>query len=298
MLTNCTENLNHCPLCGSVAQRDFVKFGKEFYSCTGCGLGFIHPPPTQDEIEKIYDQSYYDSWGINCGDGATERMKQATFHDKLAVIEKNMPTKGRILDIGCATGFFLDAARQRGWEPYGVELSSYSSGIAREKIGDDRVFNGQVAEAHFAHDFFDAVVMTDVIEHVVAVRPFIAEVVRILRPGGVVAITTPNPQSLSCRMLGRHWPHYKLEHLLYFTPDALSLLLEPMGLKRLELISATKTLTFSYLNLQMRTYPVPFVTPLVDLMARVLPEAACRENFRIHSGELFEISRLEKDARL
>lgn len=291
-----SHNPTCCPLCISAARYDFAKFGKEFYSCTSCGLGFIHPPLHLDEIMKLYDQSYYDSWGIAGDDTATERMKQATFHDKLAVIEKGMPDKGRILDIGCATGFFLDAARQRGWEPYGVELSSYSSAQARKKIGEERIFTGQVEEARFTEGFFDTVVMTDVIEHVMDVQSFVVEVARILRPGGVVAITTPNPLTLSCRLLGKHWPHYKLEHLLYFTPDALSLLMKPLGFRRQQLLTATKTLTFSYVERQMRAYPVPVITPLVCLLGRLLPKAAYHLNFRIPSGELFEISRLEKGA--
>lgn len=285
-----------CPVCGSVSKRDFEKFGKAFHSCTACGLGFIHPPLPPEEVERMYGQSYYDSWGIDTDDVATERMKQATFHSKLTVIEEYMPTKGRILDIGCATGFFLDAARQRGWVPYGVELSSYSSALARKKIGDDRIFTGQVEEAHFVDGFFDAVVMTDVIEHVLDVRPFIAEVARILRPGGVVAVTTPDPLALSCRLLRKHWPHYKLEHLLYFTPEALSLLMAPVGFRRQRLMAATKTLTFSYLERQMRTYPVPVITPLVALLAQMLPKKVRHLNFKIPSGELFEISRLEKSA--
>lgn len=283
-----------CPLCDSVAQFDFTKFGKDFHRCTSCGLGFIHPPPHPDELVKLYDQSYYDSWGIDSDDTATERMKQATFHDKLTVIERYMPAKGRILDIGCATGFFLDAARQRGWEPYGVELSSYSSALARKKIGEERIFTGQVEDARFTPGFFDAVVMTDVIEHVPDVRSFIAEVARVLRPGGIAAVTTPDPQALSCRLLGKHWPHYKLEHLMYFTPAALARLMEPLGFKRQRLMAATKTLTFSYLERQLRTYPVPVVSPLVALLAHLLPGKAHHVNFRIPSGELYEIARLEK----
>lgn len=297
MSTDQPEKQTKCPLCGSAAGRDFVKYDQEFHSCTACGLGFIHPPPPPDEIERIYNKNYYDSWGIDSAENSTERMKQATFHDKLALIERSLPAKGRILDIGCATGFFLDASRQRGWECHGVELSPYSSEIAREKIGRDRIFTGQLAEACFADDFFDAVVMTDVIEHVAAVGPFMAEAARILKPGGIAAITTPDPLSLSCRLLGRHWPHYKREHLLYFTADALSLLMEPLGFRRLSLTPGTKTLTLSYLTLQLQTYPVPLLTPLVKLIAKLLPESVCQLNFRIYSGELFELSRLEDGVR-
>lgn len=298
MHLNNSYNQTYCPLCNSAARYGFVKFGKEFYSCTSCALGFIHPPPDADDIVKLYDQSYYESWGIDNDNTSTERMKQATFNDKLTLIENELPTKGRILDIGCATGFFLDAARQRGWQTYGVELSSYSSAIARQKLGDDSIFTGQLADAGFTSDFFDAIVMTDVIEHVADLQSFIVKTAQIIRPGGVVAITTPNPLALSCRLLGRHWPHYKLEHLLYFSPNALTLLMEPHGFKLRYLNAASKTLTFSYCDLQLRSYPVPFVTPLVAFMSRLLPEAVRHAQFKIYSGEVFAILGMEMSVGL
>jgi SAM-dependent methyltransferase len=282
-----------CPLCRSAAHRAHVKFGRDFFSCSACGLGFIHPPPDPEEIRSLYDQSYYDPWGISDADGATERMKKATFHDKLEVIERFSSGKGRILDIGCATGYFLDAAKERGWDVHGVELSEYSSGIARNKLGNDRVFTGTVEEADFEDNFFDAVVMTDVLEHITDVHSFTEEVARILKPGGISAITTPDPHTASCRLMGAHWPHYKLEHLLYFSPRALLLLMEPLGFTRLYLASATKTLTFAYLSLQMRSYPIPVVTQLTNLLAKVLPDSLQNAQIRLFSGELFDISRLD-----
>lgn len=279
-------------MCGAVSRFTFSKTSRDFFACDGCGLHFIYPLPSLEEIAALYDRDYYDSWGLDSGTVSTERMKQATFHDKLDVVEKFVPDKGRILDIGCATGFFLDAARQREWDPYGVELSSYSSELARQLIGSDRILTGQLADAEFADNSFDAVFMTDVIEHVHDVRPFIAEVSRITRAGGIVAITTPDPESLSCRLMGRHWPHFKLEHLLYFSARSLSLLMEPMGFINLYAGSATKTLTFAYLDLQMRTYPVPLATPLVSLLARLLPAPVLHSMFKIPSGELFQVFRM------
>lgn len=281
-----------CPICTTAARFSFAKYERDFFVCPSCGLEFMHPQPTPEEISALYDRSYYDSWGLDGSEDATERMKHATFHNKLDSIDEFMPGKGRILDIGCATGFFLDAARQRGWDTYGVELSEYSSGIARHKIGTERIITGRVEEAAFKDATFDAIVMTDVIEHVCDVRSFLDEVTRILKPGGVISITTPNPAALSCRLLGKNWPHYKLEHLMYYTPEALELLLAPLGYKRLYLASATKTLTLAYLELQMRTYPVPLVTPLISLLSRIVPAAATQSRFKLYSGELFLISRL------
>lgn len=285
----------HCPLCNVVVRFAFTKYERDFYSCGACGLEFMSPPPAPEEVASLYNESYYDSWGLDGCEDATERMKHDTFNDKLDAIEKFMPGKGRILDIGCATGFFLDAARQRGWDPYGVELSEYSSGIARRKIGGDRIITGRVEEAAFNDAAFDAIIMTDVIEHVCDVRSFLLEVTRILKPGGVISITTPNPASLSCRLLGKNWPHYKLEHLMYYTPEALELLLAPMGYGRIYLAAATKTLTLAYVELQMRTYPIPLATPLISILSRVVPARATHSRFKLHSGELFLISRLHTE---
>lgn len=287
-----TKHSPACPLCKTVSRFIFAKYERDFFVCGACELEFIYPQPTPEEIASLYDQSYYDSWGLNGHEDATELMKHDTFNHKLDTIETFMPGKGDILDIGCATGFFLDAARQRGWNPYGVELSEYSSGIARQKIGTDRIITGRVEEAAFNDAVFDAIIMTDVIEHVSDVHSFLREVTRILKPGGIISITTPNPAGLSCRLLGRNWPHYKLEHLMYYTPGALELLLEPMGYNRLHLSAATKTLTLAYLELQMRTYPVPLITPVISTISRIVPAAATRERFKLPSGELFLISRL------
>jgi 2-polyprenyl-3-methyl-5-hydroxy-6-metoxy-1,4-benzoquinol methylase len=292
------NHYSSCPLCTTVARFCFNKYERDFYTCASCGLEFIHPQPTPEEISALYDQSYYDSWGLDGCDDATERMKHSTFHDKLDIVEGFMPGKGDILDIGCATGFFLDAARQRGWNPYGVELSDYSSDIARKKIGTDRIITGRVEDAAFKDATFDAIVMTDVIEHVCDVHSFLGEVSRILKPGGIISITTPNPASLSCQLLGKNWPHYKLEHLMYYTPKALELLLEPLGYRRLYLSAATKTLTLAYLELQMRTYPVSFVTPLITALSRLVPTATTHSRFRLYSGELFLISRLGTESCL
>lgn len=287
----------HCPLCHAPARRIFAKYDRDFHACGSCGLEFIYPFPAAEEVARLYDQSYYDSWGLDRCDDATERMKHATFNDKLDAIEKFMPVTGRILDIGCATGFFLDAARQRGWDPYGVELSEYSSAIARQKIGEKRIITGRIEDAAFAAATFDAIVMTDVIEHVCDVHSFLSEVTRILKPGGIISITTPNPAGLSCRLLGRNWPHYKLEHLMYYTPEALELLLAPLGYGRLFLAAASKTLTLAYFELQMRTYPLPVITPLVSLLCRLVSTRRAQVPFKLYSGELFLISRLQTENR-
>lgn len=273
----------------------FIKNNYCFYRCRDCGLQFIYPEPDDEETYAIYDKSYYQPWGLEEGQNSTERMKHDTFRDKLDLIEKFSHPGGKILDIGCATGFFLDVAKERGWDVHGVELSEYSSGIAGKRLGRERIVTGSLEQAAYGDRMFDVVAMTDLIEHVKDSRLLVSEVARILKPGGIIAVTTPDPASPSCRLLGQHWPHYKPEHLRYFTARSLELLLKPLGFKILYKKPATKIMTISYLAQQLRSYPMPVVTPAVTLAAGMLPTKLLQRRFRIYSGELFVIAGLPEE---
>ena len=140
--------------------------GRDIVECPKCKLEFIYNQPTFDEIRKIYSNEYYKSWGMESGEtNEVSYMKKSTFHNMLLKI---LPYKkyGNILDIGTASGFLLEEAKKLGFEPYGVELSEYSSSIAKKKFGDDRIHNGTLETSQFDKNFFDVITMTDLLEHV------------------------------------------------------------------------------------------------------------------------------------
>ncbi|MFQ5647334.1 MAG: class I SAM-dependent methyltransferase, partial [bacterium] len=159
-----------CCLCGTCKNR-VVYRKKEFdiVSCLSCNLVMIAPFPNEKEIREIYGENYYNTWGdLRQANDSLRAMKLSTFRIKLEQIERYIE-KGRVLDIGCASGFFLDAAVERGWDAYGVELSSFSAEIARKKYGD-KVINGTLHEAGYDDRFFQAVDMSDLLEHVSSPR--------------------------------------------------------------------------------------------------------------------------------
>lgn len=279
-----------CPVC---EERDFNKIfskaGLEFVKCRGCGLVYINPQPTDDEISALYSKDYYKPWGLDTDSSAVAEMKIATFDDKLSVVER-FAKKGRVLDIGCATGFFLEAANKKGWEVFGVEISPYSAAIAQERFGKDRVFNGPLEAASYPEESFDAVFMSDLVEHIKELDPFLREVFRIVRTNGVIAIVTPDIESLSYRLMGRSWPHLKMEHLYYFSPSSIKALLEKHGFKPVHISSATKALNLSYMERQFSAYPVPLLTPALRTVSRVLPDGLKNRKFMVHTGELFVIA--------
>jgi SAM-dependent methyltransferase len=122
---------------------------------------------------------------------------------------------GRLLDVGCATGDFLVAAQERGWAAQGVELSGHAAGVARRRRVDVRV--GTLRNARFPDAAFDVVTMLDVIEHLNDPMAELRETRRVLRPGGIICVETPNWDSIYRRVLGRRWAALQPRlHLLYF----------------------------------------------------------------------------------
>lgn len=140
--------------------------GHDIIECPNCSFQFMDVLPTDEEIRNIYKKDYFDAWGL--GDGEPKNivnMKKKCFVHILKKI-LNYVNKGNILDVGAATGFLLEVAKEIGFEPYGIEISEYASSIAKKKFGDDKIYNGTLETHPFKENFFDLITMCDVIEHV------------------------------------------------------------------------------------------------------------------------------------
>ena len=139
--------------------------GRDIVKCPKCELEFIYNQPSFEEIKNIYSRDYYKAWGMESGENTeVASMKKSTFSDMLKKILR-YKNCGNILDIGTASGFLLEEAKKLGFEPYGVELSEYSSAIAKKKFGEERIYNGTLENANFEENFFDIITMCDFLEH-------------------------------------------------------------------------------------------------------------------------------------
>ena len=238
-----------CNLCGAddtklVALIDQLRIVR----CNRCGLTYVNPRYQESELQQIYTESYYDHDGIVNGleffgyDDyvADEENIKLTFAGRLKTIEK-LASPGRLLDIGCATGFFLSLARDQGWQVVGTEVSSFSAGYARDKLGLD-VRLGALRSLGFEDGSFDTVTMWDVLEHVTDPMAELKEVARVLRTGGILSIITPDAGSLVARVLGNRWEEYRRvrEHVYFFSRRTLSRMLGEVGFEVLKVESAGK----------------------------------------------------------
>ncbi len=239
------EKIN-CHICASQdVQQYCVKNGHTIYQCGNCFLAFVWPLPR--DSKNLYTKEYYhgegDSHGYMDYDDDKEPMK-SVFLRYLAVIEESVVGK-KICDVGAATGYFLDLAKNAGWETYGSEISSFAAGVAKKR--GHRVVEGDLSLMEKSA-YFDAVTMWDVLEHVESPRAYLQETHRLLKDGGIVVINTIDMNSLWARLLGRRWNMLiPPEHLYYFSLNNLSALLEQTGFTILERKTIGKKFSLAYI---------------------------------------------------
>lgn len=215
-----------CPICGPSAQA-ITRYSFDPYNvvaCSTCGLNYLSPRLTQDAILKLYkDEAYYNS-NIS-GQGYDEYMEISdnwvkTFTRRLKQVAP-YKSSGKALDIGCGPGYFLTAAQKLGFDVYGLDPSDYIVAQAQKTWGD-KVRLGLIESANYAPESFDLVVAFDTFEHIYDPKNFLSAIHKILKPGGVLAITTPDPTSTLSKISGKNWVSYKLpEHVFYWSPETI-----------------------------------------------------------------------------
>jgi SAM-dependent methyltransferase len=222
-----------CIVCGSPAAGLWVRKGSyELYRCSGCSAVFTHPMPSRAELLQLYTSEQYFLGGGTQGYAAGYDVSAGTQSRLYEMIldQIGRPQAGaNLLEIGCAEGYFLDAARTRGWDVAGVELSPVAAAAARRTFGL-QVFEGALDELSLGPSGYNVVVLLDVIEHLTNPARTVKTATRMLRPGGRLIIKTPDIGSAYARRLGVHWPQIKPpEHLVYFEFASLEKMLEACG---------------------------------------------------------------------
>jgi SAM-dependent methyltransferase len=219
-----------CPLCGSDRfARLFTKQGFDFVRCEECRLVYVNPQLKESIVLDEYRTAEtLDIWFDVLTSERQLAMDREKFGEVLGHLEPHRG-EGRLLDVGCSIGLFLDLARERGWQTLGIEFAGRALDYARETYGLE-VLEVPLEEAGFDDDAFDAVGLLSVLEHTNDPRRVLAECRRVLHPRGAVYIIVPNVESLACRILHEHTSTFDgRNHLVYFSPSTLADCLEREG---------------------------------------------------------------------
>ena len=226
-----------CCVCLSLEATFFKELeGYRFYRCHGCTLVYMSPRPHAKTLRNLYDEHYFCSNDPRIGYEVYEKDVNSLSYKSsrlLADIERHV-SSGRILDIGCAHGFLLRVAREKGWEVEGIEPASTVAERVQEELGV--MVHGDLFKAGFAEGQFDAITMWDVVEHLPNLKESMLEIRRILRRGGILSIVTPDLGSFAARLLAERWEEMRKmpEHIYFFNRRSLRHLLEAGGFTPLE----------------------------------------------------------------
>jgi len=203
-----TRTLDRCLACGAdgiaVVPLRYEWQGGCFpmARCRTCGMFFLQVQPTGGTLARMYSADYFEQ-DFRCGRSASRSTDEAAFraeNDGLLDRLERWRGLGRLLEVGASTGLLLKRARERGWSAIGVELSPDAAAHARSLALDVRV--GTLEAAAFPEGSFDLVYMGDVLEHVPDCRATLAEVARVLVPGGHAVVRGPITTNSLARRLG------------------------------------------------------------------------------------------------
>lgn len=239
------EKLTNCDLCGNNTFTNYLE-SKDYFltnegftivKCDKCGLLFVNPRPSPAEISRYYQSENYISHST----------KQAGFLNKIyAYIRKKNHVKkykliqsyrnsGSLVDIGCATGEFLDFFQKKGWEVTGVEPDEDARNFARNTYSLNVVDEKNIPE--LTGKKFDVVTMWHVLEHVHDLNERLSQLNRILKNDGIAVIAVPNPNCYDASFYKTFWAGYDVpRHLYHFTQKPITELFEKNGFQLLKKI--------------------------------------------------------------
>lgn len=216
-----------CPVCrGDRFTHLFDKAGEPFVRCHGCGLTLINPRPPFQHLREQYDAAYSAAY--------TRKADKKLWRSQRRVrrLQREYGLRGRWLDVGCSAGFVVKAAEQAGFEAYGVDIESDGIAYGRATLGLSHLACGLLEEQAYPDGHFHAVSAYDVIEHVPDLNACMREFKRILAPGGVIDIGTPDIGHWRVPRRLETWHEFKpSEHLYYFNRATLGRLLANHGLR-------------------------------------------------------------------
>ncbi|MBF0440631.1 MAG: methyltransferase domain-containing protein [Oligoflexales bacterium] len=276
-----------CPLCGSKELKKlFTKLSYSYFSCLSCSHEFIAPFPSKKHLASIYSEKYYLPWSKGGNSGDLDIQKEDTFEGYLKIIGK-YSGKGRLLDVGCALGQMLGVATRLGFETYGIDCNVTAVNSCENR--GYKVYLGDLETAGFESEYFDVIVMLDLLEHIVGPKAFMNEISRILKKEGIIFIATPNIDSISRRVLRGQWPHYKTEHLHYFSKQSIKMLLES-HFQILEHGRAVKSLSLGYVGGVLREYSQSIIMRTIGRILIHMGYIFKGVHFKIGFGEMFLIA--------
>lgn len=235
----------HFRVRGEVGEQGLIPTTKQFGTalgdilrCRECGHMQLDDFPTEAELNAAYEKAASDDY-------VDEEAGQRRSAARVLQRTERYAGPGPLLDLGCWVGFLMAQARDRGWQPVGIEPSTFASEYARDRLGlDVRTDDLFTAELPLGH--FDAVVLGDVLEHLTRAGDALERIAELLSPTGVLVLLLPDAGSRIARGMGRRWWSVIPTHIHYFTRHSAATMLRRHGYEPLYVATDPKDFTWRY----------------------------------------------------
>jgi 2-polyprenyl-3-methyl-5-hydroxy-6-metoxy-1,4-benzoquinol methylase len=224
----------NCPTCGSDDSKpEMEKDHLSLVRCKQCALVYVSPAFNEEHYQQVYASDTYQEIVQELGEASHDYRVERFGTERVEIMSRYLSVdskKARYLDIGCSTGFVLEAAQAAGWSATGVELNPSAAAFGQNRGLD--IQNIGIEIANLEEEGFDAVSLFDVLEHLHDPQAMLKKAASYLRPGGILFLYVPNYDSASRILMGKDshfiWPTH---HLTYYTPETLTDLIDRNGME-------------------------------------------------------------------
>lgn len=278
-----------CPINNLPAKLYATKGRAVYYIEPIDGIIFQSILPTVVEMEMFNQHEYKE--GIYRAYFEMEDLKKKTAKRRLNYIREYGKSGGRLLDVGCSVGFFLEVAQEFGYNVRGIELSSEAIAIAKDSVRNK--ISHADANEHIRKfgACYDVVTAYDIIEHTQNPKAFLKDLYNSLEDGGVAAIAAPDTDHFLRYVMGKDWSMMQpMQHTFLFSKRSIKAMLIEAGFKDVLVLPAKKTLTLNYLFGQL-SQTNPNISTFYKFARRLIPSWIGDAPIEINIGEFFAMGR-------
>ncbi|MFX0194951.1 MAG: class I SAM-dependent methyltransferase [Candidatus Hodarchaeota archaeon] len=236
-------------LCG-IKKSLNMKFEIYCVRCLNCGLSYLNPMPTFEELKQYYENDF----NIISNRNSQSYFKGSDYIRNQLVAFEKFVRRGRLLDIGCGTGNFVFRAHELGWDAYGIEISKRNAAFLKNELGLN-ILNASIEEVNFGSEYFDVVILNHVLEHLFDPKSVLKKTNGFLKKGGILAIYVPNElESLYSKLMLDDFLFYcqprerPTDHLYFFNKKTIQLLLRNTGYKVIRLTTGNLRINTNHKN--------------------------------------------------
>jgi len=245
------NNFVTCYLCGNNKyQLAFIKLGYKIFFCPKCHLCWLDfNEDYQNFLHSYYEKGYFQ--------GDIKYRAYANYEEDKKTIQRNMnnylnkikkfKSSGKILDVGCATGYFLEVAQEEKFHPYGIDVSHYAIDIAKKKFHEN-VQCSSIASSKLNNQNFDIITMFDILEHLKEPIEDLKILHKSLKDDGLLVIQTGDTKSTWAKTMKHNWHFYAPpQHLYFYSAKNINTLLSKAGFQVIKIEKTGKWVSLRYL---------------------------------------------------